>query len=115
MRRGEVYWVDLDPARGNEANKTRPAVIVSSDAANRTAERLGRGVVSVVPLTSNTTRVHPFQVLISRTESGLKNTSKAHAEQVRSVSVQRLGRRAGAIPPHVMADVDQALRLHLDL
>ena len=57
MRRGEIRLVDLDPAQGAEANKRRPAVVVSNDGANATAERLGRGVITVVPVTSNVTRV----------------------------------------------------------
>ena len=64
MRRGEIRLVDLEPVRGAEANKTRPAVIVSNDGANATAQRLGRGVVTVVPVTSSTERVYPFQVLL---------------------------------------------------
>jgi len=58
MRRGEIRLVNLDPIRGAEANKPRPAVIVSNDGANSTAQRLGRGVVTVVPATSNTERVY---------------------------------------------------------
>ena len=83
MRRGEVRLVDLDPVRGSEANKRRPAVVVSNDRANAAAERLGRGVVTVVPLTSNTARVFPFQVLIPAEAGGLRIASKAQAEQVR--------------------------------
>ena len=52
MLRGEIRLIDLDPARGAEANKRRPAVIVSNDGANRAAARLRRGVVTVVPITS---------------------------------------------------------------
>jgi mRNA-degrading endonuclease toxin of MazEF toxin-antitoxin module len=62
MQRGEIWQVDLDPVCGSEANKQRPAVIVSNDRANATAARLGRGVVTVVPVTRNTDKVHPFQV-----------------------------------------------------
>ena len=65
MRRGEIRMVDLDPSRGAEANKYRPAVIVSNDGANTTAERLGRGVITVVPVTSNTANIYPFQVLLT--------------------------------------------------
>ena len=68
MRRGDIHLVDLDPARGSEANKRRPAVIVSNDAANATAGRLGRGVITVVPVTSNIDRVFPFQVLLPAAE-----------------------------------------------
>src|SRR5665213_4151289 len=86
MRRGEVRLVDLDPVRGAEANKRRPAVIVSNDGANSTAQRLGRGVVTVVPASSNTERVYPFQVLLRASETGFERDSKAQAEQVRSVA-----------------------------
>src|SRR5206468_3185197 len=61
MRRGEIRLVDLEPTRGSEADKRRPAVIVSNDRANATAERLGRGVVTIVPVTSSVSRVFPFQ------------------------------------------------------
>jgi mRNA interferase MazF len=115
MRRGDVYWVDFEPVRGSEANKTRPAVIVSNDAANRAAERAGRGVVTVVPITSNTDRVLPFQVLLPGAETGLPADSKAQAEQVRAVAVHRLRRRAGEVPPAVLRRLDQALRTHLAL
>jgi mRNA interferase MazF len=71
MRRGEIRIVYLDPTRGVEAGKRRPAVIVSNDGANITAARLGRGVVTVVPATSNVTRLYPFQVLLEATDTGL--------------------------------------------
>jgi mRNA interferase MazF len=115
MRRGEVRLVDLEPFRGSEANKRRPAVLVSNDQANATADRLGRGVVSVVPLTSNVDRVFPFQALLPAAVSGLPIDSKAQAEQIRSVAVERVGPVLGWLPPELMHDVDEALRLHLQL
>jgi mRNA interferase MazF len=115
MRRGEVRLVDLDPARGSEASKRRPAVVVSNDRANATAARLGRGVVTVVPITSNLARVLPFQVLLPAELTGLRVDSKAQAEQVRSVSVDRLGPVLGRLSTSTVAAVDEALRLHLDL
>jgi len=115
MRRGEVRLVAFDPVRGGEANKTRPAVIVSNDSANAIADRLGRGVVTVLPLTSNTDRVYPFQVLLPAADSGLSRDSKVRAEQVRSVAVERIGRRVGVVPAALMTAVDAALRLHLGL
>ncbi len=115
MRRGEIRWVDLDPARGAESNKRRPAVIVSNDGANMTAGRLGRGVVTVVPVTTNTGRVHPFQVLLLADDTGLPSDSKAQAEQVRSVAVERIGERAGVLSATGLAALDEALRLHLVL
>jgi mRNA interferase MazF len=70
MQRGDVRLIDLDPAQGSEASKRRPAVVVSNDRANPTAERLGRGVVTVVPMTSNIARVFPFQVLLRPAQPG---------------------------------------------
>ena len=115
MHRGEIRLVDLDPVRGSEAGKRRPAVIVSNDSANATATRLGRGVLTVVPVTSNVSRVLPFQVLLPSGAVGLRVDSKAQAEQVRSVAVERIGPTVGRLPAPVMAQLDDALRLHLQL
>ncbi len=115
IRRGEIREVDLEPARGFEANKRRPAIIVSNDAANLTAAQLGRGVVTVVPVTSNVERLYPFQVLLPADATGLPHDSRAQAEQVRSVAVERIGSRLGLVPPDLMAHLEDALRLHLGL
>lgn len=115
MRRGEIRLVDLDPVLGSEANKRRPAVIVSNDGANTTAERLGRGVITVVPVTSNVARVHPFQVLLDAASTGLDRDAKAQAEQVRSVAVERVGPHLGTLTGELVGALDEALRLHLAL
>jgi mRNA interferase MazF len=115
MLRGEIRLVDLDPARSGEADKRRPAVLVSNDGANTTAARLGRGVVTVVPVTTRVDRVYPFQVLLAATDTGLDRDSKAQAEQVRSISVERVSRKVGTVPPALMLSIDDALRLHLAL
>ena len=115
MRRGEIRLVDLEPVKGAEANKRRPAVVVSNDGANATAARLGHGVVTVVPVTTNVARVYPFQVLLSSRDTGLQRDSKAQAEQVRAVAIERVGNRIGAVPAELMAELDEALRLHLAL
>ncbi|HEX6500999.1 MAG TPA: type II toxin-antitoxin system PemK/MazF family toxin [Micromonosporaceae bacterium] len=115
MRRGDIYLVDFEPVRGSESNKVRPAVVVSNNAANRAAEKAGRGVVTVVPVTSNTHRIFPFQVALAADQCGLAADSKAQAEQVRSVAVERLRRRIGVLPPATLARLDAALRTHLGL
>lgn len=107
--------VEFAPVRGSEADKTRPALIVSNDGANSTAERLGRGVITVLPLTSNIERIYPFQVLVPAVESGLPLDSKVQAEQVRAVAVSRVGRRIGQVEGRRLTEVDAALRLHLAL
>src|SRR5579875_4141260 len=115
MQRGDIVSVDFDPAQGSEASKTRPAVVVSNNAANATATRLGRGVITVVPVTSNVSRVYPFQVLLPAAQTGLPRDSKAQAEQVRSVAVERVGPLIGQLSPALAAQLDQALRVHLGL
>lgn len=115
MRRGEVHLVDLEPVRGSEASKRRPAVLVSNDRANAMAARLGRGVVTVVPVTSNVSRVFAFQTLLPADRTGLAQDTKAQAEQVRSVDVERVGSVLGHVPPDLMGELDDALRVHLQL
>lgn len=115
MRRGDIHTVDLDPSHGSEADKRRPAVIVSNDAANATARRLGRGVITVVPVTSNIERIYPFQVLLPAADTGLDRDSKAQAEQIRSIAIERVGDRLGVVPNALMLEIDEALRLHLAL
>jgi mRNA interferase MazF len=115
MRRGDIVSVSLDPVRASEASKTRPAVVVSNDVANATATRLGRGVITVVPITSNVAHVYPFQVLLPAKVTGLNRDSKAQAEQMRSVAVERIGERIGRLPSSIVTELDQALRLHLSL
>ena len=115
MLRGDIVWADFEPTLGNEANKVRAAVVVSNDGANRRAERLGRGIVTVVPLTSRVSPVHPFQVLLPAGRTGLRTPSKAQAEQIRAVAVERLGDRVGRVPPDLLAELDEAIRLHLAL
>jgi mRNA interferase MazF len=115
MRRGDIHLVDFEPSRGSEADKRRPAVIVSSDASNAIVSRLRRGLVTVVPLTSNVARTYPFQVVLPAARTGLDRDSKAQAEQIRSVAVERIGSRIGLVPYSLLTRLDEALRVHLDL
>ncbi len=115
MRRGEIVSVSFAPAIGSEAAKTRPAVVVSNDAANTTATRIGRGVITVVPVTSNVARIYPFQVFLPARQTGLQHDSKAQAEQIRSVTVERVGGRLGQLPVALITELDRALRVHLGL
>ena len=108
-------FVNLDAARRSQANKQRPAIIVSNDGASGAAERSEQGVITVVPLTSNVTRVYPFQVRITAEASGISVDSKAQAEQVREISIDRLGAAIGLVPHMLMQELDEALRLHLAL
>ncbi len=111
MRRGEICYADLSLTVGSEISKRRPALIVSNDANHRTAN-----TVTVLPITSNVSRVYPFEVLLSPRESGLPKPSKAQAQQIRTISKERLrGNALGRLNPALMRKADDAMRLHLDL
>lgn len=115
MRRGDLYFADLDPVKGSEANKCRPVVVVSHDALNKVVERRKRGVITVVPLTSNVARILSFQILLPADITGLPKDAKAQAEQVRSLAYERFYEPVGALPPGYLEQLDLALRLHLAL
>ncbi len=118
-----MWRVSFNPVIGSEAGgaeglekDARPVVIVSNNGRNRASERAGRGVVAVVPLTTNTGRVQGFQALIVAGESnGLAADSKGQAERVRALDVSRFIRREGVLSREQMAAVDDALLVHLDL
>ncbi|MGH3924673.1 MAG: type II toxin-antitoxin system PemK/MazF family toxin [Pseudonocardiaceae bacterium] len=115
MKRGEICLVDLDPVLGSAAAKVRPAVIVSNHGANAAAQRSRFGVLTVVPVTTNITHIYPFQILLPAIQCGLRRDSKAQAEQVRSVSAIRIGRCVGVLPENLLAQLEDALRLHVGL
>ncbi len=108
-RRGEVYWVNLDPTVGTEIAKTRPALIVSNDIGNQYSAR-----VIVAPITSRgVDRAYPFEVVVLAGEGGLAQASKILLDQIRSVDKQRLGRCLGVLPAERVLEVDRAIRLSL--
>src|SRR5450631_934503 len=108
-----------DPARrprslpGSQASKRAPVVIVSNDGGSATEDRLWPDVVTVVPVTSYVADIEPFQVMFPVGETGLGVDSKAQAEEVRPIEVERLGARIGHLTTGLGLRLDQALRLHL--
>lgn len=106
MKRGEVWWVDFAPAIGGEIQKTRPAVIVSNNAANQFSNR-----VQVIPLSTKTSKLYPSDAKITVGEQ----ESKAMADQIRTVAKQRLGTCIGELSPNDMRKVELAIRIQLGL
>lgn len=116
MTRGDIYMADLAPTQGSEADKVRPVVLVARNDALASVERRQRGVLTVVPLTSNQRRHGKMHVLVEPTSlNGLQVASKAQAEQLRSLDVGRLRRHVGRLNPASLTALDAALRYHLGL
>jgi mRNA interferase MazF len=106
MKRGEVWWVDFEPALGSEVRKTRPAVIVSNDASNGAMSR-----VQVIPVTSNTSKLYVFE---SRIEvKGAQG--KAMADQIMTADKQRLKKRIGKVSPSEMLGIERAIKIQLGI
>lgn len=105
-RRGEVWWVDFDPSVGGEIRKVRPAVVVSNNVANRLLNH-----VQVAPLTTHVARIYAAEARVSING----RASKAMADQLATVSKQRLGERLARLTARDMAEVERAVRVQLGL
>ena len=106
MNRGEVWWVEFDPAVGSEIRKTRPAVIVSNDTSNRHLAR-----VQVMPLSSNVERIYPSETVV--TFAGQR--SKVMADQIVTADKRRLKNSMGKLSQADMQAVERVIRLQLGL
>jgi mRNA interferase MazF len=108
-RRGEIYWVNLDPTVGSEIAKTRPALIISNDIGNQYADR-----VIVAPISSGgLTKIYPFEAGLNAKEGGLPQASKVLLDQIRTLDKSRLGKKIGLLTPERMEEVNRAIRLSL--
>ena len=108
MKKGEIYWVNLDPTNGSEISKTRPAIIVSNDVNNVYSD-----TVTILPITSNTEKIYPYEVLLTKGEANLVNASKAKANQIRTIDKQRIGKKIGKVSNSVIMEIENAILVHL--
>jgi mRNA interferase MazF len=105
-KRGEVWWVTFDPALGTEIKKCRPAIVVSNDVSNKYLNRL-----QVVPVTSNILKVYASECLIHLS----KQTGKAMADQLRTISTERLVKKIEKLRSEDLLAVERVVRLQLDI
>lgn len=106
IRRGDIYWVSLDPTMGSEIMKTRPGVIVSNNAANELSSR-----VIVAPITSKAHKVYPFEVALVLQ----RKRCKILLDQVRAIDKMRLGDKIGKCDSDTLDSIDRALKVALAL
>ena len=110
LLRGDIALVSFDPAEQGEAASTRPAIIITNNVAN-----LNSPVLVVIPLTTNTSRVYPFELLVTATMSGLDSDSKAQTQLIRHVSGRRIGKVIGRLEEGAMLELEGRLRHHLGM
>ena len=110
IKRGDIYWVTLDPIHGFEIGKTRPAVVISNDINNELAD-----TITVLPVTSSVGKVYPFEVFLKKGIGNISSDSKVKTNQIRTVDKKRLKERIGKIPEAILNDIEKALKIHLEL
>ncbi len=110
FKRGDVYWVKLDPIEGYEIGKTRPAVVISNDINNELAD-----TITVLPITSSVGKIYPFEVFLKKGIGNISSDSKVKTNQIRTVDKTRLKERIGKIPGAILSDIERAMKIHLEL
>jgi mRNA interferase MazF len=110
IKRGEIWLANLDFTIGSEIQKTRPVVVVSNDVNNA-----HNNVVSVLPITSNVTKVFSFEVILLKGTANLPKDSKAKADQIRTLDKSRFAKRIGSLPAHHMSAIENAILKHLGI
>lgn len=110
MKRGDLYWANLDPTIGSEISKKRPVLIVSNDINNQFAD-----TISILPITTSTGKIYPFEVFIKAGNGNIQEDSKIKANQIRTIDKQRLFQKIGTISKSTLIDAEKAILIHLDI
>ena len=108
--KGEIYLAELSPTVGSEISKKRPVLIVSNDINNKHAD-----TVSIVPITSTTAKIYPFEVFLPKGEGNLINDSKAKCNQIRTIDKQRIQKKLGKISLEKLKEIEKAILIHLEI
>lgn len=108
--KGEIYLADLNPTVGSEISKIRPVLIVSNDINNQYA-----ATVTIVPITSTTEKIYPFEIFLPKGEGNLTNDSKAKANQIRTIDKLRLKKQFGRINEETLKEIEKAILIHLGI
>ena len=110
MTRGDIYLVDFEPSKGAEIKKKRPALIISCNEANKHLR-----TVTVIPFSSKTEKVYPFEVFVKKKDSGLDVDSKLKIPQMRAVDKERLTKYVGTLADDKIEEIENAIKLHLGM
>ena len=110
MKKGDLFRANQDPAIGAEISKRRPVLIVSNDINNQYAE-----TITILPVTTSTEKVYPFEILINAGEGNIKETSKIKANQIRTIDKRRLFQKIGALSKSTLSEAEKAILIHLDI
>lgn len=109
-KRGEIWMVSLEPVIGSEIGKKRPALVISNDQNNQFAD-----TVTILPITSKTEKIYPFETLLLKEECGMPLDSKVKANQIRTIDKKRLVKLLSNLPQEKLKQVEQSLIIHLGL
>lgn len=109
-KKGEIWLVSLEPVVGHEIGKTRPALTISNDRNNQFAD-----TVTILPITSKTEKIYPFEVLLLKEEANLPKDSKIKSNQIRTIDKKRLVSFLGKVTKKRLIEIEQALLIHLGI
>ncbi len=109
-KRGEIWFVSLEPVVGHEIGKTRPALVISNDRNNLFSE-----MVTVLPITAKIEKIYPFEVFLPGEETHLPKDSKVKCNQIRTIDKKRLINLVSTLLPEKLEKVERALLIHLDI
>jgi mRNA interferase MazF len=110
IKRGDVYWINLNPVEGDEISKVRPSIIVSNDSANKNSN-----LITIVPITSRVKKVYLYEVYLPKGTANLNSDSKALAQQIRTVNKTRIKDFIGSVSAETLKQIERTIKIHLSL